>query len=65
MSDWSRFNDQFRETDWERQERWKATLAKRKAGGKCWQCAKLVAECTCPNVKHAPVDLSPVRQDVK
>jgi hypothetical protein len=51
---WGRFNDQFRETDWERQQRWKATRAKRIAEGKCWQCAKLVAECSCPNVKHAP-----------
>jgi hypothetical protein len=46
------FNDQFRETDWERQERWRATRAKRKAEGKCWQCAKLIADCRCPNVKH-------------
>lgn len=49
---WGRFNDQFRETDWERQQRWKATRAKRKAEGKCWQCAKLIAACSCPNVKH-------------
>jgi hypothetical protein len=50
---WERFNDQFRETDGERQERWKAIRAKRKSEGKCWQCAKLIAECSCPNVKHA------------
>lgn len=49
---WGRFNDQFRETEWERRQRWKATYARRKAEGKCWQCAKLVAECQCPNVKH-------------
>jgi hypothetical protein len=49
---WGSFNSQFRETDWEVQQRWKATRAKRKAEGKCWQCAKLIAECTCPNVKH-------------
>jgi hypothetical protein len=49
MSDWSRFNDQFRETDYERHERWKATKAKRTAEGKCWKCAELVVECKCPN----------------
>lgn len=51
--DWSRFNDQFRETEYERRERWRATKARRIAEGKCWQCAKLVAECGCPNVSHA------------
>jgi len=45
---------QFAETPWERQERQRATRAKRKAEGKCWQCAKLIAECACPNVKHGP-----------
>ena len=50
--DWDRFNDQFRETFDERQDRWRATRAKRKAEGKCWQCAKLIAVCTCPNVQH-------------
>lgn len=55
MSDWERFNDQFRETEWERQERWRATRAKRIAEGKCWQCAKLVADCACPNnPTHSP-----------
>ncbi len=49
---WDRFNDQFRETFDERQDRWAAIRAKRKAEGKCWQCAKLVAECSCPNIKH-------------
>ena len=48
--DWDR---QFEEDSEERAERWRATKAKRKAEGKCWQCAKLVAECSCPNVKHA------------
>ena len=43
---------QFAETSDERAERWRQIKAKRKAEGKCWQCAKLVAECTCPNVKH-------------
>jgi hypothetical protein len=46
------FDYQFRETDDEVRERWRRTKAKRKAEGKCWQCAKLIAECKCPNVKH-------------
>jgi len=50
--DWDRFNDQFRETFDERQDRWRAARAKRKAEGKCWQCAKLIAMCTCPNIQH-------------
>ena len=54
--DWDRFNDQFRETEWELQERWRETRAKRKAEGKCWQCAKFIVECTCPNVKHAAIN---------
>lgn len=62
MSDWSRFNDQFRETDEERQERWREKRAKRKAEGKCWQCAKLIAECRCPNVTHASPALQEPRQ---
>lgn len=45
---------QFRETADERADRWRETKARRKAEGKCWQCAKPVSECTCPNVKHAP-----------
>jgi hypothetical protein len=53
---WDRFNDQFRETFGETQDRWRATKAKRKAEGKCWQCAKLTTVCTCPNVKHATID---------
>lgn len=51
--DWERFNSQFWESYDERQERWRSIKAKRKAEGKCWQCAKPIAECTCPNVKHA------------
>jgi hypothetical protein len=47
------WDDQFRETEGEKAERWRRTRAKRKAEGKCWQCAKLIAECKCPNVKHA------------
>jgi hypothetical protein len=50
---WDRFNDQFRETFGETQDRWAAIKAKRKVEGKCWQCAKLIAECECPNVSHA------------
>lgn len=49
---WQRFNDQFRETDWERQQRWKQTRERRRAAGQCWQCAKPVADCQCPNVKR-------------
>ena len=49
---WERFNDQFRETEGERQERWRRIRAKRKAEGKCWQCAKPIPECACLNVKH-------------
>jgi hypothetical protein len=52
MSEWSRFQSQFYETDWERQERWRNQRAKCKAEGKCWQCAKPIAECVCPNINH-------------
>lgn len=44
---------QFAETEDERFERWSETRRRRKAEGKCWQCAKLIAECACPNVNHA------------
>lgn len=47
------WDDQFAETESERQSRQAATRARRKREGKCWQCAKLVAECKCPNAKHA------------
>ncbi len=47
--DW---DDQFAEDAAERAERWRAIKAKRRADGKCWQCAKLIGECKCPNVKH-------------
>lgn len=43
----SRFDDQFREDDDERRERWARTKAKRIAEGKCWQCALPIAECRC------------------
>jgi len=42
--DW---DDQFRETEWDRRERWRRIKARRRAEGKCWQCAKPVAECRC------------------
>lgn len=45
---------QFRETEWERRERQRKARAQRAAEGKCWQCAKPVAECKCPNITHAP-----------
>lgn len=48
--DWDR---QFAETIGETQERWRAIRAKRRAEGRCWQCAKPVADCRCQNVNHA------------
>lgn len=48
--DW---DDQFAETEDERRERWHATKMKRIAEGKCWQCAKPIADCKCPNINHA------------
>lgn len=36
----------------EHMERWAEIRRRRKAEGKCWQCAKPIADCTCPNVKH-------------
>ena len=47
-----KWDDQFRETEGETRERWRKIKAKRKAEGKCWQCAELIADCKCPNVKH-------------
>jgi hypothetical protein len=52
------WDHQFGESAWETRERWRATLARRKAEGKCWQCAKLIADCRCPNVAHAIADQS-------
>lgn len=49
---WERFNSQFYETEWERRERWRKTRERRIAEGKCWQCAKPIIDCTCPNVAH-------------
>jgi hypothetical protein len=50
---WERFNDQFRETFGETQDRWRDIRAKRKAAGRCWQCVKPFALCDCPNVSRA------------
>ena len=50
--DWNRFDGQFVETAEERFERWRKIKAKRKAEGKCWQCAKPIADCRCSNVQH-------------
>jgi hypothetical protein len=47
--DWDR---QFEEDGYERAERWRRTRQERTASGKCWQCAKLISECRCPNVTH-------------
>lgn len=52
MSTYREFDAQFAEDAEERTERWRETRRKRKAEGKCWQCAKLVVECACPNIKH-------------
>lgn len=52
MSERPAWDDQFAETEWEKRERWKRTKQRRIAEGKCWQCAKPVAECKCPSVKH-------------
>ena len=46
------FDEQFREDPDEAWERWQAIKASRRAQGRCWQCAKPVAECQCSNVKH-------------
>lgn len=42
---------QFAEDGHERRERWRAIKAKRKAEGKCWQCAKPIAECVSRNLR--------------
>lgn len=46
------FDSQFRETEWERRERWREVRARRTVEGKCWQCGAKTADCTCPNIKH-------------
>ena len=50
--DW---DNQFEETSWETGERWRKIKAKRRAEGKCWQCARLVAECRCGFPITAPM----------
>ena len=45
-------DSQFREDYDETRERWQRIRARRKRDGKCWQCAKLIADCACQNVKH-------------
>jgi hypothetical protein len=47
--DW---DDQFRETQGEREARWAETRRRRIANGQCWQCAKPIPDCKCPNVNH-------------
>jgi hypothetical protein len=46
MSDFT-IDRQFDETEDERAERWRRIKAKRRAEGKCWQCALPIAECKC------------------
>lgn len=48
--DW---DDQFRETSEEIAARWRRIKAKRKAEGKCWQCAFPIPLCACTNITHA------------
>ena len=55
------WDEQFAETREEREDRWRAIRARRRAEGKCWQCAKPVAECSCPNVKHPTPPAAPGR----
>ena len=55
--DW---DDQFREDGWERAARWRRIKAERRAAGKCWQCAKPVEACACPNVTHRDNGSDPV-----
>jgi hypothetical protein len=58
MSHTPDWDGQFAETPDETRERWQRITAKRKAEGKCWQCAKLIADCNCPNVNHARAALA-------
>jgi len=46
------WDDQFAETEDETRERWRRIKAKRKSEGKCWQCAKPIADCKC-NLAHS------------
>lgn len=54
MDDWHRFNDQFRETEWERRERWTRRKREHIDRGECWQCGKPFEKCECSNLKRAP-----------
>lgn len=53
MTGWGRFNDQFRETMWETRQRQAERRRTLTAEGKCWQCAKPIAVCDCPNINHS------------
>ncbi len=46
------WDNQFREDEDETRARWRGIKAKRKAEGRCWQCAKFIADCKCTNVNH-------------
>lgn len=48
-----RWDLQFRETESERNERMRKIRRQRTLEGKCWQCASIIADCKCPNIKHA------------
>lgn len=47
------WDNQFRETEWERQVRWRRIKAKRIAAGRCPICAKVRAECVCAQACEA------------
>ena len=47
------WDNQFAETEGEQRERWRRIKADRKANGLCWQCARPIDFCDCPNVDHA------------
>lgn len=46
------WDDQFAESEDEKRARMRRIRAQRKAEGKCWQCAKPIEDCNCPNVRH-------------
>jgi hypothetical protein len=52
---WRDMDRQFEMDESETRDHWRALKARRRAEGRCWQCAEPVAECKCPNVKH-PID---------
>lgn len=47
------FDNQFRETQWEREQRWKRTRQKRIAEGRCPICAEPKLACKCTPKKPA------------